>query len=387
MHPHLRDEEALVVENAIRLAIDTVINVLYGVNSARTREYQRMVADRDKEIQRLECRLKQIEQDLQVPRTLGCTSGMLGKATGFGSQSALMVEQRGFTASCVDSDMTAEEQEYDMSISLDLFTRPPSHVSTQSHESALPSSPSRVGMDQSSTCHSSESSGVSETARNLPSSPSSLVIKQEPSDMDAVLVKCEMKEEGFGPQQESTRSPCQEKESAAVQKNMDDGERTTFREKAHTELDGHHISEGEQLRNKKKTVPMSELTEEAQRLKRAAWREASRRYYARKVARQQANPSHTCPFPNFSDCQYSQPVPLVDKRKKMPISHLPDESQTLQREAWRAASRRYYARKIARQQTESAQFVHLLRNIEPSAETLGRNGEESHSKSGGIMCS
>lgn len=76
LHPHLREEEVLVVENAIRLAIDSIINVLYGVNSARTNEYQRMVAERDREIQRLESRLRELEQ---APRQPACTCGALQK--------------------------------------------------------------------------------------------------------------------------------------------------------------------------------------------------------------------------------------------------------------------------------------------------------------------
>lgn len=138
------------------------------------------------------------------------------------------------------------------------------------------------------------------------------------------------------------------------------------------------------LRNKKKSVPMSELPEEAQRLKRAAWRAASRRYYARKVARQQATPSRSIPFPHITDSRFLQPISLMDKRRKTLISELPDESQTLQREAWRAASRRYYARKTARHQGESTQFVHLLQSSE---ETLGPNRGGSGTSGGGIMCS
>lgn len=133
---------------------------------------------------------------------------------------------------------------------------------------------------------------------------------------------------------------------------------------------------------------MSELPEEAQRLKRAAWRAASRRYYARKIARQRANPSRSGPFPHITDSRFPQPVSLVDRRRRTLISELPDESQTLQREAWRAASRRYYARKTARHhQDEQAQYVQLLQNVEPSEETLGPNRGRSHTSRGGIMCS
>lgn len=78
LHPHLREEEVLVVENAIRLAIDSIINVLYGVSSARTNEYQRVVGERDKEIQRLESRLRELEQAPRQP-LCGC-SGFLGSA-------------------------------------------------------------------------------------------------------------------------------------------------------------------------------------------------------------------------------------------------------------------------------------------------------------------
>ncbi|XP_076594144.1 uncharacterized protein LOC143325127 isoform X1 [Chaetodon auriga] len=394
LHPHLRDDEALVVENAIRLAIDSIINVLYGVNSARTHEYQRMVADRDKEIQRLECRLKEIEYELQVLRRQGCTCGMFEKETAshslVGPQTSAdpqKAEQSGFEPNCVGAEMTAGQQECEMSISLGLFARPPSHVSSQSHESALPSSPSRMGLDQSCTSRSSESSGGSEAARNPPTSPSSLVVKEEPCDIDTVLIKWEMSEERFGEHQESTGSPCQDKESPSVKKKQESRERRKFREKPHADPDGPGVPEGEHLRNKKKSVPMSELPEEAQRLKRAAWRAASRRYYARKIARQQANPSRSGPLPRITDSRYSQPISLEDKRRRTLISELPDETQTLQREAWRAASRRYYARKTARHQTEPMQYVQLLQNMEPSEETLGASRGGSHTNSGGILCS
>lgn len=141
------------------------------------------------------------------------------------------------------------------------------------------------------------------------------------------------------------------------------------------------------LRNKKRSVPMSELPEEAQRLKRAAWRAASRRYYARKIARQQADPAHLGLVPQISASQYSQPVSLAGRRRRTLISELPGESQMLQREAWRAASRRYYARKTTRPQTEATQYVHPLQNAERSEETLGANRRGAHTGSGEIMCS
>lgn len=99
-----------------------------------------------------------------------------------------------------------------------LFARPPSHVSSQSQESILPSSPRRMGLDQTCTSHSSESSGISEAASNLPKSPSSFVVKEEPCD--TVLIKWEKSEERFGEHQENTSSPCQDRESPSVKSNI-----------------------------------------------------------------------------------------------------------------------------------------------------------------------
>ncbi|TNN40140.1 hypothetical protein EYF80_049699 [Liparis tanakae] len=218
----------------------------------------------------------------------------------------------------------------------------------------------------------------------------------------------------------------------------------------------------------KKGAPVSEQTEEAQRLKRAAWRAASRRYYARKVARQQANPlrsgpmpvpshsgpapfpsrsgpapfpshsgpfsshsgpfsshsgpapfssraapapfpsrpahfssrpahfssrpspfsSRPAPFPHMTDSRYAQPVSFADKKRRTLISDLPEASQSLQREAWRAASKRYYARKNARHhQPEPVDYERLLQNMEPPGDPLEPSRGESHGNGEGILCS
>ena len=125
LHPQLRDEEIALVENAIRLVMDSIINVLYGVNGARTHEYQRMVADRDKEIQRLECRLREIEHELQVLRRQGCTCGLFGRERDLhlhlaGSRrpgDRREGEQGGYDPGRDDAEVTAGQQECEMSIS------------------------------------------------------------------------------------------------------------------------------------------------------------------------------------------------------------------------------------------------------------------------------
>ena len=132
---------------------------------------------------------------------------------------------------------------------------------------------------------------------------------------------------------------------------------------------------------------MSELPEETQRQKRAAWRAASRRYYARKVACQHTHPPQPAFIPQCTPCPLPLPVPLpvpsfMDKRRRTLISELPEDTQTTQREAWRAASRRYYARKMARLQAAEELNNHLLQNTDTTEGTSGQH----NSGLGGIMC-
>lgn len=88
-------------------------------------------------------------------------------------------------------------------------------MSSQSHESALLlSSPSGLGLDQTCTSRSSEASGVPEAARTAAPSPSSsLVVKEEPCDVDAVLIKWEMCEERPAERHGGVASPSQHQHS------------------------------------------------------------------------------------------------------------------------------------------------------------------------------
>lgn len=121
LHPHLREDELLVVENAIRLAIDSIVNVLFGVNSARNVEYQRMVGDRDKEIRRLERRLEELEQELVAPRQRGCSCGAAERTSasnGLGAQTSCDLRTEGqneFERSCGRGEVTAVPREGDSS--------------------------------------------------------------------------------------------------------------------------------------------------------------------------------------------------------------------------------------------------------------------------------
>lgn len=59
------EDETLAIEHAIRAAVNTVMDVIYSACNRRVQEYQRMVADRDAEIRRLECKLEKSESELK----------------------------------------------------------------------------------------------------------------------------------------------------------------------------------------------------------------------------------------------------------------------------------------------------------------------------------
>ncbi|XP_061677171.1 uncharacterized protein LOC133501425 [Syngnathoides biaculeatus] len=309
----LRPEEAVVVENAIRLAIDSVVNVLFGVSSGRSREYQRMVAERDKEIARL-------QREVHALRRRGCAScTLLSGVGGGGGELDLGTPDRS------PPPGTGQQQQCELDFSSGLFDGPPSHDPSPPRGQADPS-------------RAPEEGGPA--------------VKEEPCNVDAVLVKWEPSEEesGGGPAWDAEREIREDADGLA------------------------RVAEAEQLRNKKKRVPTAELPEEAQQQKRAAWRAASRRYYARKVARQRAGSARFHrPPPPATHCG-----PFADNAgRRAPVPVSPQDSQARQREAWRASSRRYYhARKMAHQQQRGApQF----RGAEPPGDDRG--GLE------GILCS
>ncbi|XP_061531283.1 uncharacterized protein LOC133401844 [Phycodurus eques] len=328
----LRPEEAAVVENAIRLAVDSVVNVLYGVNSGRSREYQRMVAERDKEIVRL-------QREVHALRRRGCASCTLLS----GSERDRGTPDRSPPGTGEHRDRdgggdAGQQQQCELTFSLALYDGPPSHIP----------SPPRSRTDPSGA---SEAGGVD--------------VKAEPCNVDAVLVKREQSEE------ESSRERQEQKTGGPPW----DAEREFREAMACEEADGlARATEAEQLRNKKKRVPTAELPEEAQQQKRAAWRAASRRYYARKVARRQAGPAsrharfHRPPPTSRLPASHCGPF-ADDSGKRTPVGASPQDSQARQREAWRASSRRYYhARKMPHQQQHGAP---QYRDAEPPGEDRG----------------
>ncbi|CAL8248884.1 unnamed protein product [Lota lota] len=367
MHPQLRDEESLVVENAIRLAIDSIINVLYSVNGTRTREYERMLGDRDKEIRRLSSREKDFERELQLLRRRGCSCGLYDAndehCSGFPDrlQTPECSDPRPGCEDAGDEMAAAAHGQCEMSFSLGLFDTSPSQASAQSQDLAAPPPAIRPAFQ-----HTPEAIEALGGRQTLSSGP---VIKEEPSDMDAICESSDLRGR-TGKAQFPPGGPCPSCHPPVVLQ-----EARAPRSHPRSPPGGSCPSV---------TPPRQQLEpDEAQRLKREAWRAASRRYYARKMARLRAHrppqgqlhplgaTASPCFLPasmttnnnNNSHSSINNNNNNNRKRRKR-ILDLPEETQSSQREAWRAASKRYYARRSTGLHPDPLDLAHFLQDTQ-----------------------
>lgn len=83
-----------------------------------------------------------------------------------------------------------------------LFERPSLRISFQSNESSLPLSPSRRALRQSGPSRPPEPFRTPEAVANVPTSPSSSVVKEEPCDIDQVFIQWEISQQEPEAQQE-----------------------------------------------------------------------------------------------------------------------------------------------------------------------------------------
>ncbi|XP_019897094.2 uncharacterized protein zgc:113210 isoform X2 [Esox lucius] len=158
------EESARAVENAIRTAIHTVMDVIYNVNNTKILEYESKVAQRDKENEALKRKLKKAEDEL--------TAFRVGLSIGLSAPSS----QRDFgkpTTMCPENE-SARETEWRMDFS---------SLDVGSLEPGRPAERIRI---QSPS----------------PSPVTSAVIKEEPTDTGSFYIKWEMSEQSIGEQQE-----------------------------------------------------------------------------------------------------------------------------------------------------------------------------------------
>ncbi|XP_045081931.1 uncharacterized protein LOC121543089 isoform X2 [Coregonus clupeaformis] len=150
------EENARAVENAIRTAVNTVMDVIYNMNCTKILEYERKVAERDKENETLKCKLKKAEDELTAFRV------------GLSFEFPALSPERDFGKPMCNENEVASETDWRMDFpSLDAGTP-----------------------------------GLSaERTRGQSPSPSP-VIKEEPADTGSFYIKWEMSEESIAEQQE-----------------------------------------------------------------------------------------------------------------------------------------------------------------------------------------
>ncbi|KAJ3613584.1 hypothetical protein NHX12_019830, partial [Muraenolepis orangiensis] len=197
-YPNMRDEELRVIENTIRLAVDSIINVLASVDCARTREHERTLAEREREIRRLTDRGRRFEREVKALRKRrgGYDTGG-GHTTG--EHRPPPVDPEGsdpWPGWEEEEEEDGEEEDEDedppgpppppcfppmMSFSLSLLQSPSSP--TRNQVPAAPSPAIQPALQQTVVSHTPEAVDGLEVRQVLVDVP---VIKEEPSDMDAV---------------------------------------------------------------------------------------------------------------------------------------------------------------------------------------------------------
>ncbi|CAL8274166.1 unnamed protein product [Merluccius merluccius] len=136
LRPHLRDDEARVIETAVRLAVDSVLNVLAGVDCARAREHERALAEREGEIRRLALRERRLERELRVLRRRWRRRG---DSVLSDPEDTLDPDGGDPWPGYEDEGDEGGRGHREMSFSLGLLHTPPSQVSTPNQVLAAPS--------------------------------------------------------------------------------------------------------------------------------------------------------------------------------------------------------------------------------------------------------
>lgn len=274
-----------MVEKAVRLAIESVMNVLCAVNSARTHELQRLLADREKDIQRLEGRVRDTEAELRLLLRPSPVSAVPVPVS--------VPEQR----SAVEAEGSAEQRDQcEVRLSLALLSAP------QSEDPPLELEQSSSSRTQSDLCSVQ------------PECSSEGHLRAEPSCAEEetyVPPERRLKLERINPSPGRVKQEPVSPEHGPLHQNCVDSPAALLRRGTSEELSlrvqgvlGHsdpwpgvtsqtedpapisHVSPAVSWRSRR-CVSRREESEEAMRRRRASWRAASRRYYARKMARLQ----------------------------------------------------------------------------------------------------
>lgn len=330
----LRAHEAAVVEKAVRLAIESVMNVLCAVNSARTHELQRLVADRERQIQRLEGRVRETEAELRL---------LLRRPSSPGP----VPDQR---RSSAEPESSAEQRESGVRVSLALLTGPPSQDAPEAVDldqtgSSSDQSVSAAG-DQPQLCPGlvqpeqhcpGEDGHVRESSR-----PTDRQVKQERLYPSPGRIKLEPLSPEYAPlHQDAVDSP-----AVFLQRGVSDD--------VSPRIQG--------------VLGLAE-----------PWQSASSQAEDAVPVPHAAPVQHAAPVPHAAPVQHTVPVPhsaavphTVPWKSRTSVSRRDQSEEAMRRRraSWRAASRRYYARKMARLQTHTSSLQNHPNSLQSHMNTL-----------------
>uniref|UniRef100_A0AAV2MG86 Uncharacterized protein n=1 Tax=Knipowitschia caucasica TaxID=637954 RepID=A0AAV2MG86_KNICA len=321
----LRAHEAAVLEKAVRLAVESVMNVLSAVNSARVDELQRRVHERDRDVRVLQERVREAEKELRLMKRPWWCPGADGSG----------VEEAGVEASGLNVS----------------GTEGPGVVG-----SGAPTAPGPLA-----DTGEHERSGDCELRVSV-----ALQASLDPSDgLEQVRPRSQDHNESLPPPQEQAEPPCPPDGTVLLLPQC--APYTQVKQEA--EPTRPHPTEIKQEPFCPDFELMSQEDVPAMFLQRALSEDVSHR--VEEILGQCELWPSVCPEAESASALASVPRPLYtgdcsSSRKDSSLKDQSEEAMKRRRASWRAASRRYYARKMARQQTRagpSSSSPHLPQNF------------------------
>ncbi|XP_061111603.1 uncharacterized protein LOC133137374 [Conger conger] len=329
------EEDARAIEDAIKAAIKTVMYVLRNINDNKIREYKMMVAQRDRENERLRMQMKSAERELISLRRHRLTVGQGGLVDSTCSlDSGISSEENSKQGLCAKpGSCDAEVDLHGQPVWNKEFASPCASATGQAEHPGWGGTvdDSLVGFSDGFRCQSqgewtngnalkSESDARQPVATSANPASSPLPVKEEPPDFETACIKWEVcdnsiREDGGGG---GTR-PMPQSAAAAS---------TWPRDGAPPADESRNYSFGFPVPPRARTVLPAPC-----QTKRMSNREKLQRYRARI----RADPEKYRAYRETDRRRYQM--------RKKSIKDLPEHSQQLKREAWREAARRHRARK------------------------------------------
>ncbi|KAJ8398394.1 hypothetical protein AAFF_G00426490 [Aldrovandia affinis] len=332
-------DDARAIEDAVRAAIKVVLKVFCTINNSKMQEYEKKVAERDKENEMMRIRMESAERELITLRrfkhSVEQSGGTLNPDTDCiqGRDSYLSSEDNRKQRVCVMPLLQGGEKEMLSECAWKMELMSPyegtySDTHSQERDTTVCSWGSTAGADLNHQVPSERATGPGasedqtggqrERGRTLSASPViTAKVKEEPPDFQSICIKWEMSEESdrreeceayprpplYGPlsqcrggeyldlgtqnmsfgfsEQPGERMSTSE---SCLRKRLSNRERQQkYREKIRADPERQRVyREKDRSRYRKRRKLICDLPEHSQKLRREAWREAARRHRARK---------------------------------------------------------------------------------------------------------